>query len=533
MMLKQRQRSWPPTRGRPRRQLQGELGLDLRDYLRIARRNWLLISAAALAGLLLAGVLSLFAKPTYTSETQLFVSIQGSGSISELQQGNTFSQARVQSYVTIVASPVVLQPAIDSLGLDVSPTQLAKRITSTTELNTVLINITVADESPVQAAAIAQAVANSLVKAVDKLEKPQGGGTSPVGLSIIRPAVAPTSQSAPNTPVSLAVGLIVGLAAGIGGAIVRTALDNRIRGEAELRRVTDVPLLGGISFDADAERKPLLTQSPPQSRRAESYRQLRTNLEFANVSGDARTILITSSLPGEGKSTTAANLAISLAQAGRSVCLVDADLRRPMISEYLGLERNAGLTTALVSDIDVNGLLQPWGEDNLYVLTSGQIPPNPSELLGSEEMRALITGLEHAFDSVIIDAPPLLPVTDAAVLSQHVGGVVVVVGSHKVRQHDLEKSLGALSMVKSRVLGVVLNRLPVKGADAYAYGYYGVENNRKSSMTSETKRVSRKRAVGVEDQGEFADLLLGGERPPARPFSERGSRAPRSTMERL
>ena len=189
------------------------------------------------------------------------------------------------------------------------------------------------------------------------------------------------------------------------------------------------------------------------------------------MSSHAKTVLVTSSLPGEGKSTTAANLAIALAESGQSVCLVDADLRRPMVNEYLGLDRNAGLTTALVGSADVDSLLQHWGGMDLFVLTSGQIPPNPSELLGSAAMKDLLTRLEQTFDIVIVDAPPLLPVTDAAVLSQHVGGVVIVVGSQKIRRTDLEKSLNSLQLVGSSILGIVLNRLPVKGPDAYAYSY--------------------------------------------------------------
>lgn len=446
--------------------------LDLHDYLRILSRNWILIVASTLACLLVGGAMSVLAKPTYTAETQLFVAIQGSGSVQELQQGNTFSQARVQSYVKTVKSPIVLQPVVDTLGLPGTPDELADKVSANTDLNTVLINISVDDNSPVQAAAIAQAVADSLIKAVDSLEKPKTGGTSPVSLSIIKPAAAPPAPSAPNTRLNLLLGIFVGLALGVGVAILRETLDNRIRGEADLRRVTDAPLLGGISFDPDAAKTPLLTQAAPQSPRAESFRQLRTNLQFANVSGQAKTVLVTSSLPGEGKSTTATNLAIALAQAGQTVCLVDADLRRPMVNEYLGLDRNAGLTTALVGAADVNEVFQPWGEDNLYVLTSGQIPPNPSELLGSQEMASLIARLEQAFDTVIIDAPPLLPVTDAAVLSQHVGGVVIVVGSQKLRVQDLQKSLSALQLVGSNILGVILNRLPNKGPDAYSYSYY-------------------------------------------------------------
>jgi capsular exopolysaccharide synthesis family protein len=450
----------------------GGSGLDLRDYLHIARRNWKLLIAATMMGLMGGGAASVLVQPTYTAETQLFVAIQSSGSVQELQQGNTFSQARVQSYVKTVTTPVVLQPAIDRLGLEESAEDLSKRVKATTDLNTVLINISVSDTSPVQSAAIAQAIADSLVKAIDSLEKPKAGGTSPVSLSIITPAVAPTNPSAPNTRLNLALGLVAGMALGVGAAAVRTTFDYRIRGESDLRRVTDVALLGGIAFEQEAVRKPLLTQAAAQSPRAESFRQLRTNLKFANVSGEAKTVLITSSLPGEGKSTTATNLAIALAQAGQSVCLVDADLRRPMVHEYLGLDRTLGLTTALVGSADINDLLQQWGEDNLYVLPSGQIPPNPSELLGSDEMRSLIERLEHAFDTVIVDAPPLLPVTDAAVLSQHVGGVVLVIGSQKIKHQDLQKSLNALSLVGAKILGVVLNRLPGRGPDSYAYSYH-------------------------------------------------------------
>lgn len=474
--------------------------MDLRDYLRILRHNMVLIATATLLGLLVGGAASTLSKPLFTSETQLFVAIQGSGSVSELQQGNSFSQARVQSYVKTVGTPVVLQRAIDSLGLNVSAEELAKHVSATTDLNTVLIKISVTDGSPTQAAAIAQAVADSLIKAVDSLERPKAGGVSPVSLSIIAPAEAPSSPSSPNTKLNLVLGLVIGLSLGVGAAVLRSTLDSRIRGEADLRHVTSAPLLGAIAFDPDAVKSPLLTQVAAQSQRAETFRQLRTNLQFANVSGHAQTVLVTSSLPGEGKSTTATNLAIALAQSGKSVCLIDADLRRPMVADYLGLDRHVGLTTALVGAADVNDVLQHWGEDNLFVLASGQIPPNPSELLGSAEMADLISRLEEAFDSVVIDAPPLLPVTDAAVVSRHVGGVIVVVGAQKLRQPDLTKSLSSLELVGATVLGIVLNRLPAKGADSYSYSYYGNDETpaRKSTKDRRKAKTSGRGASSKE-----------------------------------
>jgi capsular polysaccharide biosynthesis protein len=164
--------------------------LDLREYVRIFRRNWILVTSFALIGVLIGGLTSVLSKLTFTSETQLFVAIQSSGTVQELQQGNNFSQARVQSYVKTISSPIVLQPAIDALGLEISPEELATRVKADTDVNTVLINISVVDSSPIQAAATAQAVADSLIKAVDTLEKPKNGGTSPVSLSITKPATA-------------------------------------------------------------------------------------------------------------------------------------------------------------------------------------------------------------------------------------------------------------------------------------------------------------------------------------------------------
>ncbi|WP_431229539.1 polysaccharide biosynthesis tyrosine autokinase [Paenarthrobacter nicotinovorans] len=464
--------------------------MDIKDYLRIMRRNWMLVAALTLTGLLVGGAASMLIPPTYTAGTQLFVAIQNSGSAQELQQGNTFTQARVQSYVKTVTTPIVLQPAIDELGLGMTTVELAKKVKVSTDLNTVLVKIDVSDHSPVQAAAIAQSIANSLVKAVETLEKPKNGGASPVSLSIIAPAEAPSEPSAPNTKLNLALGLVLGLALGLGSALIRGTFDTRIRGEADLRHVTDAPVLGGITFDADSAKAPLLTDMGQHSLRAESYRTLRTNLKFANVSVRAGSFIVTSAMPGEGKSTTASNLALSLAQAGQRVCLVDADLRRPMVDQYFGLERSAGLTTALVGTADLDDLLQPWGSDDLYVLTSGAIPPNPSELLGSTEMQALINRLEQSFDTVVVDAPPLLPVTDAAVLSQHVGGVVLVVSAQKTRQPSLEKALQALELVQANLLGIVLNRLPAKGPDAYSYGYYNYESH---ETTTEFERLDTSR----------------------------------------
>lgn len=445
--------------------------------------------------------------------TRLFAATQSSGSVAELQQGNTFTQARVQSYAETADTPIVLQPVIDSLGLQVTAGELAESVEATADVDTVLLTITATSPSPVESAAIAQAAADSLVTTIENLETTGEDAASPVKLSVVTPAIAPESPSTPNTRMYIALGLSLGLMFGLAIALLRSALDTRIRGEADFRRMSDVPILGGIAFDNDATKKPLLTQAAPQSPRAESFRQIRTNLQFSHVSHETKAILLTSSLPGEGKSTTAVNLAIAMAQSGQSVVLVDADLRRPRVADYLGLERNAGLTTALIGRAEIDDLLQPWGEHELFVLTSGQIPPNPSELLGSQRMMSLITHLEDRFDAVIIDAPPLLPVTDAAVLAQRVGGVVMVIGSSKVRTPDLDKSLAALEMVEADLLGVVMNLLPSKGPDAYAYTYYSSDSG--APDDAQLKRTGA-RGGRVSTDSDFDDRVIHGRQPIAR-----------------
>jgi capsular exopolysaccharide synthesis family protein len=479
--------------------------LELTEYIGILRRYWKSIAACAVLGLLLAGVLAVSTPPTYTSQTKLFAATQSSGSIAELQQGNTFTQARVESYAETVDTPLVLQPVIDSLGLDTSPAELATRVEASADFKTVLLTITAEDTSPVQAAAIAQSVAESVVVAIETLETTSSDADSPVKLSVVTPASAPASPSSPNLRSYLFGGLAAGLVLGLVTALLRRTLDTKIKGETELKRITDAPILGGISFDGDATKKPLLTQAAPQSPRAESFRQIRTNLQFSQLGHRKKALLLTSSLPGEGKSTTAVNLAIALSQGGQSVVLIDADLRRPRVSEYLGLEPNAGLTTALIGRAQIEDLLQPWGEDELYVLTSGQIPPNPSELLGSDRMADLIAALEEKFDAVIIDAPPLLPVTDAAVLAQRVGGVVMVVGSSKVKAPEVQKSLATLDMVNADLLGVVINLLPTRGPDAYAYSYYSSEPDTRQKRSG--SRTTARRTTASSDS-DFDEVVL-------------------------
>jgi capsular exopolysaccharide synthesis family protein len=267
------------------------------------------------------------------------------------------------------------------------------------------------------------------------------------------------------------LGFLVGLAIGVGAAVLLETLDTRIKSIEALAKYFDQTLLGVIGYDPEAPKKPLILQNSPQSKRAESFRQVRTNLQFVDIDHRPKSIVVTSSIPREGKSTTAINLAITIAQTGQPVFLIEGDLRRPKIAEYLAIEGNAGLTDVLVGRATIDEVMQPWGTTgNLWVLPAGPLPPNPSELLGSQSMADLVHHLERRA-TLIIDAPPLLPVTDAAVLSQLAGGAIIIIATGKARREQLRTAVNSVEGVGGKILGLVMNMAPAKGPDSHRYGY--------------------------------------------------------------
>ncbi|MDF2805345.1 MAG: chromosome partitioning protein [Cellulosimicrobium sp.] len=446
--------------------------MGLREYITLLRKRWVTVAVLVVACLGVAAVLSLAATPTYSARSQVYVSVQGSDSTTDLLQGSNFTVRQVKSYTELVSTPRVLEPVIEELGLADDTGTLAGRIRAESPMDTSLINVTATDESPQLAADVANAVAGSLADVVAELETPAAGGDSPVRISTVRTAAVPAAPSSPDVRLNLTLGLVIGLALGVAVAVVRELLDTRVRSTADVEDVTDAPVLGVIGYEEDAPQHPLIVQESPKAIRAESFRRLRTNLQFLELGPAARTYVMTSALPGEGKTTTSINLAITLADAGQRVVLVDADLRRPSVARYMAIEGSVGLTTVLIGKVGVEDAVQPWGNGNLDVIAAGQVPPNPSELLGAAPMADLLDRLRAEYDAIVIDTPPLLPVTDAAILARAVGGAILVVGAGTVHRNQLETALSALGTVGVRLLGVVVNRVPVKGPGAHEYGYY-------------------------------------------------------------
>lgn len=445
--------------------------MELRDYLRILRKGWPLVLAFVVLGAAIGIGITLMTKKVYESSVTVFVAAtQTADSASDLSQGNSFTESRVQSYTDIATSPKVTEPVIGKLKLSLTPQQLADKISADAPLNKVLVNLHVTDHDPQLAARLAAAVGDAFITAVEATDRTATGQPA-VYLTVIHPAAVPDGPIKPNKLLDIGLGLIVGLLVGIGVVVLRDVLDNTVKGPQDFEQL-GIPVLGLVPFDKRTAKTPVAFRGDPHSARSEAYRQLRTNLQFVNVDNTPKLIAITSGVPSEGKTTTAINLAAALAESGSRVCLVEADLRRPTISKVLGLVPDVGFTTVLIGRAPLEAVLQNAGR-NLAVLTSGPVPPNPSELLVSEQTRRVLAEIARNVDFVVVDTAPLLPVADGAEIASICDATLVVHHAGKSTKDQALRSVEALAKVDQRPVGVVLNMMTKsRGSYDYGYGYY-------------------------------------------------------------
>lgn len=464
--------------------------MTLREYLQVVRERWLFVTAGLVLGVVAAVVLTVLSPRQYSSTVVLYVASQSANDNTQAQyQGSLLSEQRVKSYTEMITSPRVTGPAAAQVGDPAGASGLGGKVTAAAKPDTVLLTVSVTDTVPERAAAMANAVADVFSRSVATLEQPASRlGPPAVSVQVFEPAVVPTSPASPRPPLNVALGAVLGLLLGLGAAFARHVLDTRITSVEAVERLADAPTLGAIAFDRDTVDKPLILETEPHSPRAEAFRQVRTNLQFVDVEHTRKVIVVTSSLPGEGKSFSASNLSLALRAAGTSVALVEGDLRRPRVADYFGLDRTVGLTSVLTGRASLDAALQPWGGSRtMQVLASGVLPPNPSELLGSRNMEELLAELARRFSVVLVDAPPLLPVTDAAAVGRLCDGAIVVVRHGQTTRTQLGAALTALGAASVRVLGTVVNFVPTTGPGGYAqYGsYYSADPGVVHSRSSE------------------------------------------------
>ncbi len=445
--------------------------MNFGEMVRALRWGWWMPTLGLLLGGLAAVAVTLTTTPVYTSHTQLFVSTTDSSSTAEAFQGNQFAEKRIASYAELLTSQELAARVVAELGLDLTPGELAARIDAAPVSGTVVLDVSVTDPSPEEAQRTARTVADEFIAAVEELETPAGSLTSPVRVTVFGAADLPRSPSAPQPVLDIAVGLLIGLGLGAATAVLRARLDRSVKDPDEVADLAGAPVIGVVLRDGDlhAQHRVDLQSS---SRSAEAYRHLQTNLQFLDVDTPPRVLMVSSAMPSEGKTTVAVNLALALADAGQRVALIEADLRRPRVTSYLGLVNGVGLTNVLTGRVRLEEVAQPYGEDgDLVVIGAGPTAPNPAQLLASGAMGALLQDLRGSHDYVILDAPPLLPVADATGLAVLADGVLLSVRHGSTTREQLQRTRATLDRVGARTVGTVLNIVPARDDVSAAYGY--------------------------------------------------------------
>lgn len=450
-------------------------------YLQILRRSLPLIFALALLGGVGSWGYAQFIPKQYRSYASVLVIPERGESTSELVQGSSFVQNIVESYKFLVSTPYVLQPAIDRAGLDTTPGRLARQLSVQTPLNTVVIEIAVTDGSPTAAQRTADAITVSLVEAVTKVS-PRVEGEAAVRLEIISGATLPQSFVSPDIRGYTLGGATLGLVLGLLISLLREQLRSRPRTAEDVTH-TGLAVLGEIPSSPKGMSVPQRILQNPGGQLAESFRALAASLRFASVDRPAKVMIVTSADPADGKSSIATGLGLTLAEAGRRTLIIDADMRKPSVARLLDLDGSVGLTTVLVQDATLEDAVQEWGHPNLHVLTSGPSTPNPGHLMTSGQLNDAIGRARDAYDTVIVDSPPVLSVSDARWLAPLTDGVILVAMARKTPMRAIRGAIDAISSTHAVVFGLVLNRVRLQGA-AYGPVYGEAPQGRRRLMKS-------------------------------------------------
>jgi capsular exopolysaccharide synthesis family protein len=490
---------------------------SFRAYLQILRRRkWWVVVAAAL-GLAASLAFSLTAHKQYSATAQLLVQPSVNASGLGAAQAQPVTQTDVQTELQLVTSAPVQQAV--RARLKSAPAVSASEVGQTN-----VISIMATSPVPSQAATVAnlygtafvqyrQSVAErSLASAEAQLRSQisalgqqlasfRGNTTAPAASALLNqqavlkeqlaqmqvsgavdsgdvvlvtPAQTPTSPSSPKPVQDALLGLAAGFALGLAVAFLRDSLDDKLASKEAAEHIAGVPVLAMTPVVTSwRRRQPLVVAAAePTSPAAESYRSLRTSLQFARQERQLRSIVVTSPGVSEGKTATLANLGVVFAQAGERVVLVSCDLRRPRIGEFFGVDEQAGLTSVLLGQRTLEESVLPVpGFDRLSLLPSGPVPPNPAELLHSSRAQDVFTRLREHFDLVLIDSPPLLPVTDAAILSRHADATLMLVAAGQTRRGDLHRAVEKLDQVGATIVGIVLNKVTRQTGRNYGYSY--------------------------------------------------------------
>jgi len=483
--------------------------VNVTDYLRIFRRYWWMLAVFTVLGLVIAyaswvvklGIIDF--TPKYESTATLFVATQTGTTTAEAYQNDMFSQQRAVSYAALATSEQVAERAVDQLKAGISPDELRAKISAKGRDKTVMLDVGVSDSSPEQAQIYADAVSTQLVSLISELETSRRGGTPSAAAVIVDAADYPTKPTGLKLWMRLALGAAGGLVIGMLAALLFGVLDKRLRARENIESQTGSLVMGTLPKDPIRQNAGVVDLAG-NGFYAERVRELRTNLRFTvppNGSAPPRCIAVTSPSAGDGRTTTAIDLAAALAESGRSVILVDGDMRNPSIGERLPLDDAArekahgtGLSTVLVGEDDIGSAAisrVAIGDHTITVLPAGPIPPRPGELWATDRATRLLDYLAGAFDYVIVDTPPLADYTDGAIVGALGDGAILLARIGGTTARSLRRAVQVLQSAHVALLGTVVTFEPVNRvalrAHARQRGRAAVETPQSQPREGETR----------------------------------------------
>lgn len=464
-------------------------GITFADIVVIIRKH---IATAAICFAVIVGVAGAYAflaAPQYSATAQVIATYNAaqdggnSDDITQQNTGGTYVSNQIKSYPTLATTETVLKPVISQLGLDVSVKDLSNQLTVSNPSNTAFVNITATAGDAKQSATIANAVADSLRTIVEH-DLYAKGAAAPIKLTVVQRAATPQEPSAPNKKLCIAAGVVLGLIVGIIAALLKDLLRTKVEEASDVRGIVHASALGSVPKNEVLEgTRPAIIVEPNGSL-AEEYRRIRTNIKFLEVNktpGHGQLLVISSTSPSEGKTTTAVNAAAVLAENGAKVLLIDADLRHPSVAHHLGIEGNVGLAHVLSGQMTPVDVVQNYWKPNLHILPAGKRPANASLLLNSDMMKMLVDQALLQYDYVIIDTAPLTVSNDAIVFGSWTSGIILVTARGLCRKKDLEEVADSLRTAKVPVLGFIFNFANPKKSHNEAYYYYYEDGAKRSA----------------------------------------------------
>lgn len=464
--------------------------MTLLDFIRITRANIILLVVGIIVGGLLGYGATLVQPKTYAATSSGYVTLgkgddSTNGSAGDILSGDAAAQSKAKAYLPLITSAPVAQKIAGTTKTNLDAASIPGHLSASVEDGSTILRVQATADSPEDAVELANASLKATADTVNDIDGSQSMRVIPLD-----DAQKPGSPIAPSLKKYVLLGALAGLVVVYIVVFMRRFMDVRVRTTSDLEEATGVGVLGVLpKTNALDQNRFLEDQADHQSE--ESLRQLRTNLRFVSVDQPPRSIIVTSPNPGEGKSTVTASLAHAFAKAGQPTVLIDADLRRPTIAKIFGIDNGVGLSQILSGQVGIEDAIQRFRESELYVIPAGRIPPNPSELLGSAKMRKLVEELSQEY-LVLIDVPPLLPVTDGSLLSTGVDGAILVTKVGATRKDQTEGAMSMINKVKGTVLGTVMNMAPSKGIGSqyYGFGYGGYRSEYKSYYGHSAKEAT-------------------------------------------